>query len=74
MTVTNNVIVTSACWGMDIDSIHNSLVANRTVVDDGKADPNGCTVALAVGSVSQEGPHSSNTRVTNNLATKVWLG
>jgi hypothetical protein len=35
MTVTNNVIVTTACWGMDLASIHDSLVANNTVLDDG---------------------------------------
>jgi hypothetical protein len=73
MTVTNNVIVTSACWGMDLASIHNGLVANNTVLDDGLVTTPGCTVALAVGAASHEGSNSSNTRVTNNLASQVWV-
>ena len=73
MTVTNNVIVTSACWGMDIASIHNGLIANNTVLDDGMISTPGCTVALAIGAASHEGPNSSNTRVTNNLASQVWV-
>jgi hypothetical protein len=74
MTVTNNVIVTSACWGIEMSSIHNSLVAGNTVVDDGSPlGHSGCTLALAVGSKTHEGLDSSNTRVTSNLATQVWL-
>ena len=73
MTVTNNVIVTSACWGMDLASIHSGLVANNTVLDDGLVTTPGCTVALAVGAASHEGSNSSNTRVTNNLASQVWV-
>ena len=46
MTVTNNVIVTSAGWGMDFASIHNGLVANNTVLDDGLISTPGCTVAV----------------------------
>jgi hypothetical protein len=72
MTVTNNVIVTSACWGMDLASIHNGLVANNTVLVDGLISTPGCTVALAVGGASHEGPNSSNTRVTDNLASQIW--
>ena len=74
MTVTNNVIVTSACWGMDLASIHDSLVANNTVLDDGNPiGHSGCTLSLTVGAASHEGPNSSNTRVTNNLASQVWV-
>ena len=74
MTVTNNTIVTSACWGMELSSIHNSLVAGNTVLDDGSPlGHSGCTVALAVGGNTHEGPASSNTRVSNNLANQVWL-
>ena len=73
MTVTNNVIVTSACWGMDLASIHNGLVANNTVLDDGLISTPGCTVALAVGAASHEGLNSSNTHVTNNFASQIWV-
>ena len=55
-------------------SIHNSLVAGNTVLDDGSPrGHSGCTVALAVGGSTHEGPASSNTRVSNNLANQVWL-
>jgi hypothetical protein len=35
LTVTNNVIVTSACWGIGYASLHGSKIINNTVVDDG---------------------------------------
>ena len=35
MTVTNNVIVTSACWGIFFSSVHSGKIINNTVVDDG---------------------------------------
>jgi hypothetical protein len=43
------------------------------VLDDGLISTPGCTVALAVGAASHEGSNSSNTRVTNNLASQVWV-
>ena len=75
MTVTNNVVVTSACWGMALASIHNSLIANNTVLDDGSPiGHSGCTLSLTVGASSHQGPNSSNnTRVTNNFASQIWV-
>ena len=74
MTVTNNVVVTSACWGMALASIHNSLIANNTVLDDGSPiGHSGCTLSLTVGASSHQGPNSSNTRVTNNCASQIWV-
>ena len=35
VTATNNVVITSACHGITFGSIHNSLIANNTVVEDG---------------------------------------
>ena len=35
VTVTNNVIVTSACWGIFFSSVHNGKIINNTVVADG---------------------------------------
>ena len=58
--------------GWTLASIHNSLIANNTVLDDGLISTPGCTVALAVGGASHEGPNSSNTRVTDNLASQIW--
>jgi Right handed beta helix region len=74
MTVTNNVIVTSSCWGIAFSSIHNSLIANNTVLADGLIATPGCTVWLQAGGKSHEGPDSSNTRVTNNLAEHFIVG
>ena len=33
--MTNNVVITSACHGITFASIHNSLIADNTVVEDG---------------------------------------
>jgi hypothetical protein len=71
MTITNNVVVTSACWGIAFGSIHNSLVANNTVVDDGFGLAPGCIAAVSVGGKTSEGPLSTNTIVRNNLASQV---
>jgi hypothetical protein len=71
VTVTNNVIVTSACWGISFGSIHNSLIADNTVVDDGLVSTPGCTAAINVGGQTHEGPISSNTVVQNNLSPQL---
>jgi hypothetical protein len=70
VTVTNNVVITSACWGISFASIHNSLIANNTVVEDGLVAP-GCTASVSVGDKTNEGPSSSNTAVRNNLASQI---
>jgi hypothetical protein len=69
MTVTNNAIVTSSCWGITIRSIHNSLIASNTVVDDtaGRMAHRG----MAIGSVSQEGAKLRHPKVSNNLARRL---
>jgi Right handed beta helix region len=71
VTVTNNVIVTSACPGISFASIHNSLIANNTVVEDGLVSTPGCTAAIDVGGASHEGPLSTNTVVRNNLSSQL---
>ncbi len=71
MTVTNNVIVTSACWGISFGSIHNSLIANNTVADDGLVSTPGCIAAVSAGGATHEGPLSTNTVVRNNLAPQI---
>jgi parallel beta helix pectate lyase-like protein len=68
VTVTNNVIVTSSCYGIDLSSLHNSLIANNTILEDGLVSTPGCAAGLDVGGKSHEGPDSSNVRVTKNLA------
>jgi parallel beta-helix repeat protein len=71
MTVTNNVIVSNACWGISFASIHNSLIANNTVVDDGFSLAPGCILAISVSGQTHQGPVSSNTVVRNNLTTQL---
>jgi hypothetical protein len=72
VTVTNNVVITSACWGIAFSSIHKSLIANNTVVADGRVATPGCAGAnVAVGDKTHQGASSSNTVVRNNLTSQL---
>ena len=59
VTVTNNVVITSACWGIAFSSIHNSLIANNTVVEDGLVATPGCAATIAVGDKTHEGAQAA---------------
>jgi hypothetical protein len=71
VTATNNVIITSACHGITFGSIHNSLIADNTVVEDGLVPTPGCVAAINVGGATHEGPLSTNTVVRNNLTSQL---
>jgi hypothetical protein len=71
VTVTNNVVITSACHGITFSSIHNSLIANNTVVEDGLVSTPGCVAAINVGGSTHQGAVSSNTAVRNNLTSQL---
>ena len=71
VTVTNNVVITSGCWGIDFSSVHNSLIANNTVVEDGLFSTPGCIASVSVGDKTHQGASSSNTIVRNNLASQL---
>ena len=71
VTVTNNVVITSACHGITFGSIHNSLIANNTVVEDGLFPTPGCVAAINIGGATHEGPLSTNTVVRNNLTSQL---
>jgi hypothetical protein len=71
ITVTNNVVVTHACSGIAFTSIHNSLVANNTVVEDGLVSVPACTANVYVGGGGASGPLSTSTIVRNNLTTQL---
>ena len=73
LTVTNNIIITSACWGIDYASIHSSTIANNTVIADGLIAMQGnCTPVINVAAKTSESPNiSSNTNVSNNVATGI---
>jgi hypothetical protein len=71
VTVTNNVVITSACHGITFSSIHNSLIAGNTVVEDGLFSTPGCVAAINVGGATHQGPLSTNTVVRNNLTSQL---
>jgi hypothetical protein len=71
VTVTNNVVITSACYGISFSSIHNSLIAGNTVLEDGLFSTPGCIAAIDVGGATHEGPLSTNTVVRNNLTSQL---
>jgi hypothetical protein len=73
VAVTNNVVVTSACHGITFESVHNSLIANNTVVEDGLVSTPGCVAAINVGGATHEGAVSSNTAVRNNLTSRLYV-
>jgi hypothetical protein len=69
VTVTNNVIVTSACWGIGYASLHSSKITNNTVVADGLMPlPGDCKPLVSVGDKTHEGPPSNNVIIRNNIA------
>ena len=63
--MTNNVVVTSACNAIHFINVHNSLIANNTVANDGLVSTPGC-----IASVSVNGS-STNTAVRNNLTSQL---
>ena len=69
LTVTNNVVVTSACWGIYFSSVHNGKIVNNTVVADGLIPmPGNCRPLVIIGDKTHEGPSSSNNIIRNNIA------
>lgn len=72
VTITNNVIVTSSCYGVALSSIHNSLIANNTTINDDLVTP-GCSPQIGVGDKTHEGPSSSNTVVRNNIMPQLYV-
>ncbi|HZZ25506.1 MAG TPA: choice-of-anchor Q domain-containing protein [Roseiarcus sp.] len=68
--MTNNVVVTSACWGIGYASLHGSRIINNTVVADGLF-PTPCKPGVTVGDKTHEGPSSNDVIVRNNLANSL---
>jgi parallel beta-helix repeat protein len=74
VTVTNNVVVTSACWGIFYASVHNTKIINNTVVSDGLLPmPGNCKPAVAVGDKTHQGPSSNDVIVRNNIASSLSI-
>jgi hypothetical protein len=72
VTVSNNVVTTSACWGIFYASLHGGLIINNTVLsDDLVTMPGNCKPAVAVGDKSHEGSSSYNVTLRNNIANAI---
>ncbi len=74
--MTNNVVVTSSCWGIGYASLHGSKIINNTVLDDGsdagtknRAGKVMCRPSIAVGDKTHEGPSSNDVIIRNNIAS-----
>ena len=69
LTVTNNVVVTSACWGIFFSSVHGGKVINNTAVSDGLLpQPGNCKPLVVVGDKTHQGSASSDVIMRNNIA------
>lgn len=74
VTVTNNVVVTSACWGIFYASLHNGKIVNNTVAADGSLPmPGNCKPAVAVGDKTHQGPSSNDVIIRNNIANSLSI-
>ena len=80
LTVTNNVVVTSSCWGIFYGSVHGGKVINNTVLDDGTdagtKNPAGkvvCRPAITVGDKTHQGSPSSDVIIRNNIANHLTI-
>src|SRR5271170_124155 len=74
LTVTNNVVVTSACWGIFFSSVHGGKVVNNTVVADGlMPQPGNCLPSVVVGDKTHQGSSSNDVVVRNNIANHLSI-
>jgi hypothetical protein len=74
LIVTNNVVITSACWGIAFSSVHGGLIANNTVVNDGLLAASAvCSPAVSVGDKTPGGSSSAGVTVINNLANVISI-
>jgi Right handed beta helix region len=80
LTVVNNVVVTSACWGVSFASVHGGKIINNTVLDDGSdtgtKNPAGkimCRPSVAVGDKSHQGLSSNDVTIRNNIANAIKI-
>jgi hypothetical protein len=80
LTVTNNVVVTSSCWGIGFASVHGGKIANNAVLDDGSdtgtKNPAGhimCHPGIRVGPKTHDGSSSNDVMIRNNIAIGIGL-
>jgi Right handed beta helix region len=80
LTVTNNVVVTSSCWGIGFASVHGGIIVNNTVLDDGSdtgtKNPAGkimCHPGINVGDKTHQGSSSNDVVMRNNVANGLTI-
>jgi hypothetical protein len=74
ITVTNNVVVTSACWGIGFASMHGGKIINNTALSDGLVPTaGGCKPLVAVGDKTHDGMPSNDAIVRNNIANGLTI-
>jgi hypothetical protein len=79
LTVTNNVVVTSSCWGIGFASVHGGKIVNNTVVDDGAAFTKNaagkvvCHPGIGVSDKTHQGSPSNDVIIRNNIATALGV-
>ena len=67
LTVTNNVVLTSACWGIDFGSVQGGSIMDNTVLNDGLPSGN-CLATLGI-----SGATTKNVAVRNNLVSALGV-
>ncbi len=67
LTVSNNVVVTSSCWGIGFASVHGGKIINNTVIADGLI-PVPCKPIVSVGDKTHQGLPSNDVVIRNNIA------
>ena len=80
LSVTNNVVLTSSCWGIGFASVHGGKIVNNTVVDDGsdigtknRAGNIMCRPQLNVGDRTHDGLPSNDVTIRNNIASGLGI-
>ena len=74
LTVVNNVVVTSACWGIVFGSVHGGQIINNTVISDELLPmPGHCKPVIWIGDMTHEGSSSNDVVVRNNLANGLGI-
>jgi hypothetical protein len=80
LTVTNNVVVTSSCWGIGFASVHGGKIVNNTVLDDGSdigtknaAGKIMCRPGIGVGDKTHQGSSSNDVIIRNNVANALGI-
>jgi hypothetical protein len=69
LQVTNNVVVTSDCWGIGYASVHHGRIINNTVLsDEMRPTPGNCRPLITVGDRTHQGQSSNDVIVRNNIS------